>query len=83
MEIKQFWETVTVGKCSKYIRHLRKIIQKVIELKVQLLDTEFFLCITLKVYVYCLFIVDSCLKHKGILPINTAKMSYKNSNSLC
>ena len=31
--IKQFWETVTVDKCTKYIRHIRKVIPKVIELK--------------------------------------------------
>ena len=30
--IKQFWETVTVAKCNKYINHLRKVLPKVIEL---------------------------------------------------
>ena len=30
--IKQFWETVTVEKCNKYINHLRKVLPKVIEL---------------------------------------------------
>ena len=29
--IKQFWETVTVDKCNKYINHLRKVLPKVIE----------------------------------------------------
>ena len=29
--IKQFWETVSVDKCRKYIGHLRKVIPKVIE----------------------------------------------------
>ena len=24
--IKEFWETVTVEKCAKYIRHLRKVV---------------------------------------------------------
>ena len=31
--ILQFWETVDVAKCTKYIHHLRKVIPKVIELK--------------------------------------------------
>ena len=31
--IKEFWETVDVPKCRKYIGHLRKVIPKVIELK--------------------------------------------------
>lgn len=30
--IRQFWTTVDVQKCRKYIRHLRKVIPKVIEL---------------------------------------------------
>ena len=30
--ILQFWETVDVAKCTKYIQHLRKVIPKVIEL---------------------------------------------------
>ena len=30
--IKQFWETVTIDKCNKYINHLRKVFPKVIEL---------------------------------------------------
>ena len=29
--IASFWSTVTVTKCRKYIRHLRKVIPKVIE----------------------------------------------------
>lgn len=29
--IKQFWTTVSVEKCQKYIGHLRKVIPKVIE----------------------------------------------------
>jgi len=29
--IKRFWATVDVAKCTKYIRHLRKVIPKVIE----------------------------------------------------
>ena len=29
--IKQFWETVTVEKCQRYIGHLRKVLPKVIE----------------------------------------------------
>ena len=29
--IKAFWQTVDVQKCRKYIRHLRKVIPKVIE----------------------------------------------------
>ena len=31
--IKQFWATVDSCKCTKYIRHLRKVIPKVIEVK--------------------------------------------------
>ena len=31
--IKQFWSTVDIAKCRKYIGHLRKVIPKVIELK--------------------------------------------------
>ena len=31
--IKEFWSTVDVAKCRKYISHLRKVIPKVIELK--------------------------------------------------
>ena len=31
--IKAFWETVTISKCQKYIRHLRKVLPKVIELE--------------------------------------------------
>ena len=31
--ILQFWETVDVLKCKKYIRHLRKVIPLTIELK--------------------------------------------------
>ena len=30
--IQQFWETVTIGKCKKYINHLKKVLPKVIEL---------------------------------------------------
>ena len=30
--ILKFWETVDVNKCSKYIRHLFKVIPKIIEL---------------------------------------------------
>ena len=30
--ILQFWETVTVHKCNKYINHLKKVIPRVIEL---------------------------------------------------
>ena len=29
--IKKFWATVDAAKCKKYIRHLRKVIPKVIE----------------------------------------------------
>ena len=29
--IKQFWETVSIAKCQKYIGHLKKVIPKVIE----------------------------------------------------
>lgn len=29
--IKDFWKTVTLAKCTKYIRHLRKVIPKIIE----------------------------------------------------
>lgn len=31
--ITQFWSTVTIRKCRKYIGHLRKVIPKVMELK--------------------------------------------------
>lgn len=31
--IKGFWKTVGVRKCTKYIRHLRKVIPKVIEVQ--------------------------------------------------
>ena len=31
--IRDFWKTVTVEKCNKYIGHLRKVIPKVIELE--------------------------------------------------
>ena len=31
--ITQFWITVDVAKCSKYIGHLKKVISKVIELE--------------------------------------------------
>ena len=31
--IEQFWATVDVAKCTRYIRHLRKVIPKVIELQ--------------------------------------------------
>ena len=31
--IVEFWATVGVAKCTKYIRHLRKVILKVIELE--------------------------------------------------
>ena len=31
--IKQFWNTVDSKKCTKYIRHLQKVIPKVIEVK--------------------------------------------------
>ena len=27
----EFWETVTVEKCRKYIKHLKKVLPKVIE----------------------------------------------------
>lgn len=30
--ITQFWRTVDVAKCSRYIRHLRKVLPRVIEL---------------------------------------------------
>ena len=30
--IQKFWRTVTVNKCAKYIRHLRKVIPRIIEL---------------------------------------------------
>ena len=30
--IEQFWQTVDVSKCKRYIGHLRKVIPKVIEL---------------------------------------------------
>ena len=32
-DIEQFWGTVNVAKCTKHIRHLRKVVSKVIELK--------------------------------------------------
>ena len=31
-EIQIFWRTVTVNKCIKYIKHLRKVIPPIIEL---------------------------------------------------
>ena len=31
--ITAFWNTVDVAKCTRYIRHLRKVIPRVIELK--------------------------------------------------
>ena len=31
--IKDFWKTVDLAKCTKYIKHLRKVIPKIIELK--------------------------------------------------
>jgi len=31
--IQEFWTTVDVAKCTKYIHHLRKVIPRVIELK--------------------------------------------------
>ena len=31
--IKQFWKMVDVGKCRRYIGHLRKVIPKVIEVE--------------------------------------------------
>ena len=31
-EIQQFWETLSVAKCVKYIDHLKKVLPKVIEL---------------------------------------------------
>ena len=31
--IKEFWRTVDTAKCQKYIRHLRKVIPKMIELE--------------------------------------------------
>ena len=30
--IQQFWETVSIDKCKKYINHLKKVLPKVIEL---------------------------------------------------
>ncbi len=30
--IREFWKTVDKQKCTKYIRHLRKVIPKIIEL---------------------------------------------------
>ena len=30
--IKTFWESVDVEECHKYIRHLRKVVPKIIEL---------------------------------------------------
>ena len=29
--IYRFWKTVTAEKCTKYIRHLRKVLPKIIE----------------------------------------------------
>ena len=31
--IEQFWRTVTVTKCKRYIGHLQKVIPRVLELK--------------------------------------------------
>ena len=31
--IHDFWRTVNVGKCTRYIRHLRRVLPRVIELK--------------------------------------------------
>ena len=31
--IKEFWSTVDVQKCTKYIGHLKKVLPKVIELR--------------------------------------------------
>ena len=31
--IKNFWDTVDVAKCNKYINHLRKVVPKVISLE--------------------------------------------------
>lgn len=31
--IKGFWKTVGVNKCRRYIRHLRKVIPKVVEVE--------------------------------------------------
>ena len=31
--IETFWQTVDVSKCRKYIRHLRKVVPKIIEYK--------------------------------------------------
>ena len=31
--IAQFWETVDIAKCRKYIKHLKKVIPRVIELE--------------------------------------------------
>ena len=31
--IQKFWRTVDVAKCRKYIRHLRKVIPKIVELQ--------------------------------------------------
>lgn len=33
IKILQFWETVSITKCNKYINDLKKVIPKVIELK--------------------------------------------------
>ena len=30
--IKEFWDTLTINKCLKYINHLKKVLPKVIEL---------------------------------------------------
>ena len=31
--IAEFWKTVDQAKCKKYIRHLRKVLPKIIELE--------------------------------------------------
>lgn len=31
--IHEFWRTVDVSKCTKYIRHLRRVLPRVIELQ--------------------------------------------------
>ncbi len=30
--IKMFWQTMDINKCDKYIRHLRKVLPRIIEL---------------------------------------------------
>ena len=30
--IQEFWETVDVAKCNKYVNHLKKVVPRVIEL---------------------------------------------------